>query len=630
MLHTDGCWFKDEAGRTVLLRGVNLGGDSKVPAVPDGATHNPEGFFDHRMVSFVGRPFPLDEAAEHLGRLKAWGLTLLRFLVTWEAIEHAGPGLYDTEYLDYLERVIRLAGDMGFTVFIDPHQDVWSRFTGGDGAPGWTLEAAGLDMTHFADTCAAIVHQTHGDPYPGSLWSTNTTRLACATMFTLFFGGADFAPGVTVDGEGIQEYLQRHYIDAMLQVVQRLAGLPCVIGYDTFNEPSHGYIGWNDLTALEGDQKQGLQPTPLQSFALGDGLEQEVEVWSMGTRGPRLQGHERVNAAHARAWREGVPCIWREHGVWDVGGDGVPRIIRPDYFSRVGGRVVDFTRDYLTPFVLRIAAAVRAVDGDALIFVEGEPMGALPVVTGDLPGLVSAPHWYDALPLMLKRHSALLGYDAVHHRLLVGPWAVRRGPARQLTELRSSGEACLGAPTVIGEIGVPFDLRGGRAFRTGDYREQEKLLDRSLRAVEASLCSAAIWNYTASNTNARGDGWNGEDLSIWSRDQGRDEHLPDRGGRALRAVVRPYPVAVAGEPVRLSFDMWSRVLRFTFRHDARVIQPTEIFVPPVQYPDGYHVWMTDGTFLRDEARHVLLYRHTLGVPEHTIIIRPRRHHTASR
>jgi len=623
MLHLDGSWFKDDAGRTLLLRGVNLGGDSKVPVIPYGATHLAQEFFDHRMVSFVGRPFPLSEAALHLSRLKSWGLTLLRFLVTWEAIEHAGPGLYDTEYLDYVEQVVQLAGDMGFTVFVDPHQDVWSRFTGGDGAPGWTLEAVGFDMTRFSDTCAAIVHQTHGDPFSHVVWPTNASRLASATMFTLFFGGNDFAPHLLVEGEPVQEYLQRHYVDAVVQVVRRLKGKPCVVGYDTLNEPSHGYIGWKDLTAHDGLLRADLMPTPLQSFALGDGMEQEVGVWGMGLGGARLQGHRSLNTGHVRAWKEGRPCIWRDHGVWTVDTEGNPRVLAPDYFSHVGGRGVDFERDYLVPFIRRYADAIRAADPEALIFVEGEPQALPPQVGDGCSGFVSAPHWYDVVPLLLKRPSAWLGYDAVRNRIVIGPWAVRRSAAWQLAAIRRAGTERVHGPTVIGEIGIPYDLRGGRAFRTGDYREQEALMDRSLCAVESSLCSATIWNYTASNTNERGDGWNGEDLSIWSADQGRDTRVLDRGGRALSAVVRPYPVATAGEPMRLSFDIYRRVLRFTFRHDPGVIESTDIFVPPSRYPFGYRVWMTDGTFLKDDVRHMLTYRHTLGRPTHTIIIRPK-------
>jgi hypothetical protein len=576
------------------------------------------------MVSFVGRPFSLSEAVEHLSRLKSWGLTLLRFLVTWEAIEHAGPELYDTEYLDYVEQVVHVAGDMGFTVFIDPHQDVWSRFTGGDGAPGWTLEAVGFDMTRFAETCAAIVHQTHGDPFSHVIWPTNASRLASATMFTLFFGGNDFAPHLLVEGEPVQEYLQRHYVDAVLQVVRRLKGKPCVAGYDTFNEPSHGYIGWKDLTAFDSLLKCDVQPTPLQSFGLGDGLEQEVGVWGVGLRGARLQGHRLLNTGHVRAWKEGRSCVWRDHGVWTVGGDGLPQLIAPDYFARVDGRAVDFERDYLVPFIQRYANAVRAADPDALIFAEGEPQALPPRVGDGSSGFVSAPHWYDVVQLLLKRSSPWLGYDVVRNRIVLGPWAVRRSFAWQLAAIRQAGTEGLHGPTVVGEIGITFDLRGGRAFRTGDYREQDALMDRSLCAVEGSLCSATIWNYTASNTNERGDGWNGEDLSIWSADQGRDTRVLDHGGRALRAVVRPYPVATAGEPLQLSFDMRRRVLRFTFRHDPGVTLPTEIFVPPSQYPFGYRVWMTDGTFLKDEERHMLTYRHTLGLPTHTIVIRPSR------
>jgi len=284
-MQTQGAWFMDEFGRRLILHGVNLGGSSKVPRSPNGATHLSEGFFDHRRVSFVGRPFPLEEADEHFSRLRAWGLTFLRFLVTWEAIEHAGPGQYDQEYLDYLEAVVAKAHGYGLKLFIDPHQDVWSRFCGGDGAPGWTLEAVGFDLTALHQTGAAYLHQVHGDPPPRLIWPTNATKLATATMFTLFFGGNLFAPKLKVDGEPIQEFLQRHYCAALQQVARRLRRFSHVVGYDTMNEPLVGYFGWQDLSKAHAIIELGAIPSPYHA----PGIRSAAGGADLGTGHPGCQ-----------------------------------------------------------------------------------------------------------------------------------------------------------------------------------------------------------------------------------------------------------------------------------------------------------------------------------------------------
>lgn len=123
-LRIDGRTFRDSHNREVTLHGINCAADAKFPASPNQPSHIADNFFDGDNVSFVNRPFSLQDAATHFSRLRSWGYNTIRYIFTWEAIEHAGPGKYDEEWIQHTISVLRKAKEYGFYIFMDPHQDV--------------------------------------------------------------------------------------------------------------------------------------------------------------------------------------------------------------------------------------------------------------------------------------------------------------------------------------------------------------------------------------------------------------------------------------------------------------------------------------------------------------------------
>ncbi|MCX8012751.1 MAG: hypothetical protein N3A02_00485, partial [Rectinema sp.] len=279
----------------------------------------------------------------------------------------------------------------------------------------------------------------------------------------------------------------------------------------------------------------------------------------------------------------------RQVGVWDIrGGEAV--ILKPDWFhhnNTIPGSEYFNTR-YLVPFIARVADALRtATLGDArkhyYLFIEGSPLGQMPSWPSGTPmpfGLVNESHWYDSLTLTAKRWTGFLAYDSELKRLILGPRAVRVWFRTALSRIQEhSAHQLGGVPTLLGEFGLPFDLNKRHAYRTGCFRTHEKALSAYYDALDACMMSATLWNYTADNTHEYGDGWNGEDLSVFCREDG--------GGRALRGFVRPYATAIAGKPVFMSFSLRSALFRFEYIPDFTIQAPTEVFVPSLQYPHGF-------------------------------------------
>ncbi|MBD3354177.1 MAG: hypothetical protein GF364_22030, partial [Candidatus Lokiarchaeota archaeon] len=71
--------FVGENGCTYIFRGVNLAGIS-IPFGTNNITHIKKNWppSDLKNVSWINRPFPLDEADEHFIRLRVYGFNILR------------------------------------------------------------------------------------------------------------------------------------------------------------------------------------------------------------------------------------------------------------------------------------------------------------------------------------------------------------------------------------------------------------------------------------------------------------------------------------------------------------------------------------------------------------------------
>ncbi|MFX1353512.1 MAG: cellulase family glycosylhydrolase [Promethearchaeota archaeon] len=621
-LRIDKEWFIDDKGRKVLLRGVNLGGSSKVPFKPNGATHIRTDFSDHCDVSFVGRPFPLKEANEHFNRLKHWGFNCLRFLITWEAIEHKGPKEYDKEYLDYIEEILKISTEFGFYTFIDPHQDVWSRMSGGDGAPGWTFEKVGLDITKFDDSEAALVMQYRYDPnnpkaYPAMQWSSNSLRFANGTMWTLFFGGKDFAPSCVIDGLNAQEYLQEHYFNAIKQVALRVKDNSSVIGFDSLNEPEQGWIEKriDGIGAEKQSEELGYTFTPFDAMLTGAGYTRTIGFKEIKRLGVRETRKDALNTKKVSCWIEGVDDIWRREGIWGLNENGEPVILKNYYFVIKDNRNVNFYQDYLSPFIFKYTEIIREVIPNCIIFFESHPIRMLKGegLKFSVPkNVVHAGHWYDGVTLILKRPMIKANFNIVEDKMVMGRSNVQEMFIQQLSYIKNIAKSIHGGiPTLLGEFGLPFDLNNKEAYQKFKsepdlaWKKHIKLLTMYYNALDSNLLHSTLWNYTADNTNEWGDQWNLEDLSIFSKSQALEPSNINSGGRAIKGFCRPHFIRCSGNPLQMEFNIKDGSFYFKFDGDKSIKEPTLLYIPKIHYPKGFKVKASRGKILKEENKQLV-------------------------
>lgn len=208
--------------------------------------------------------------------------------------------------------------------------------------------------------------------------------------------------------------------------------------------------------------------------------------------------------------------------------------------------VATFEVEALQPFYDRVIAAVRA---EAPWVVFAEPSSARNAGFGTqlapfaVPDVVYAPHMYDPMAEV------------------TGAFDDARRAALLATAADLAGEAArLGVPLWIGEY-------GGIATSTaiGAY------MDAAYDGAAAAFAGSTYWSYD------RGGGY------------GLLDDAGDEIAALVDAVARPYPAAIAGEPLAWRYDEDARALEVSWRPDPAVAAPTVLIAPARAYPDGVDV-----------------------------------------
>ena len=188
-----GTAFVDESGRERIFNGINL--------VNKGHYDEKTGQMDYFNVNW-------DE--DMFRQFSEKGINLIRFGLVWKAIEPA-PGIYNEDYLDYMEKFVDMACRYGIYVYLDVHQDCFH------GMPDW-----------------ATVTDSYKRRKPLLIWAEGYfIDKAVHRAFDNFWANNPVA------GKGIQDW----FADMWKHVATRFKDKENLFGFDILNEPFPGTSG---------------------------------------------------------------------------------------------------------------------------------------------------------------------------------------------------------------------------------------------------------------------------------------------------------------------------------------------------------------------------------------------------
>ena len=444
-IRVDGMRFVDEHGRERIFSGMNVV-DKK-----DYDEKNP-------FYGYSPDTFPFEE-------FRARGYDIIRLGFTWCAMEPT-PGNYNQQLIDDLCKFLDKCEEYGIYAYLDCHQDVYSSYCYGDGAPRW-----------------ATITDQYKPTKPIAVWAEPYFYgSACFRAFDNFWANTKY------NRKGLQDY----YADMWKNLAKAVKDKPALFGFDFLNEPFPGKDGGKIFRSII----KGLAKTTIADKRIN-----KKELVKQGLGSEKIRVLDQYTGEVLRK----ITCD-------------------ADYI------VKRFDVERYSPFVSKMAAAVREVTDNGAMFIENNYYSNMGIpccneavkVNGKREEMqVFAPHAYDLMvdtPAYKYASNSRVGSIFDQHRK---------------TQER------LGIPCLVGEW-------GSCAEGDGWYPHIRFLQDK----FDSYKWSNTYWCYF-------------------------DEILKQD---FMKVLTRPRPKAVTGEIVSYKYDHDEGEFKLKYIQDKKYKVPTVVYV----------------------------------------------------
>lgn len=413
---------------------------------------------------------------EHISYLRSHGINVIRFFLNWSMIEPE-PNQYNEDVLSGIKAFLDICEQNNIYVYLDMHQDLYSAFRDtkniknytvlhGNGAPQWACVTNGREFKQ-----------------PKKIWAEGYfIDKAVHNAFNNFWDNT------VVEGQGLQD----HFCDLWKMLAKRFGSHPALLGFDIFNEPFPYTYNENIFFIIV---KSAIKTT--------------------------LKNHNISKAKLLAALfsKEPLPALLSQYS-----SEILYEITAPAHKY-----IEKFDKEKYSPFMNKVAAAIREETENGIIFMEncyysnlGIPFSAPPITVNQKreTNQAFAPHAYDLMvDTPLYKYADDERVSAIFKR-------------------RKNEQDKLNIPVLVGEWG------GGNLIP--DWFEHGEYL--------LNLFDSFKWSHTY---------WNFDPIIRYTP--------------VMDMLCRAHPIAVCGRITNYHFDKKAQCFTMEFEQDKDYSVPTEIF-----------------------------------------------------